>query len=51
MSGSHSSLLLVVSAIYVYVGCADYAKSPWWLAFWTSYAMANVFYLKATGAL
>lgn len=45
-------LLLAVSAAYVYTGVTEGMRdSVWWLGFWSSYAAANIFYMKATGVL
>lgn len=45
-------LLLLVSGAYVYTGITESIRdSGWWLGFWSSYAAANIFYMKATGVL
>ena len=41
-------ILLLVSFCYALTGLDEMQKNPWWLGFWCSYAMANVFYILAT---
>ena len=43
-------LLMLVSAAYLYTGAEQGMTKNWyWLGFWSCYAAANLFYLKASG--
>jgi hypothetical protein len=45
------TLLLLVSAAYLYTGWEQGILKDWnWLGFWGSYALANLFYIRATNA-